>query len=141
MIDLGNDWPKQYQGRTLSDMEREDKQGNLKFDGIDVSSLSKKIFICLLILSVQRNMLASYHEMTQRLCSVLQPSCAGPEIRHDWSKTERNPRVLRYDVEGSEEREEREERRGVTHIVQGWIQQGQIEKVCLKKHKLSTLHL
>jgi len=72
-------------------------------------------------------MLPSFWESTQKLCSVLQPSCSGPELRHLWSQDDPNPRVFTYKVKGSDQ--EVEERKGVIHLVQGWIQQAQKKKV------------
>ncbi|KIL56340.1 hypothetical protein M378DRAFT_17157 [Amanita muscaria Koide BX008] len=108
IIDLGDDYDKQYVNRRYEDMKTGQEQGRkLAFDGI------------------MGNALHSFHESTQKLCSALQPTVTGPEIRHDWSQDD-NPRVMRYTVEGSDK--QAEERKGVIHLVQGWIQQGQKDK-------------
>jgi hypothetical protein len=85
-----------------------------------------------LILFEKDQICDSFHESSQRLAATIQPSCKGPETRHDedWSDDDPFARVMRYNVTDSDRL--MEERKGVIHIVQGWIQQGQKNKVCLK---------
>lgn len=83
--------------------------------------------VCLDSFLAQGPQLEMLHISTQKLCSVIQPSCSGPELRHAWNANDVNPRVMRYKVPGSTETAE--ERKGVFHLVHGWIQQRQKEKV------------
>lgn len=85
----------------------------------------------------QKDLLYLFHVETQALCSVIQPTRTGPELRHEWSLKEPNPRVVRYKVEGSNKKNE--ERKGVFHLVHGWIQQAQKKKVCLPLQNFSPL--
>ncbi|KAK2464059.1 hypothetical protein APHAL10511_003929 [Amanita phalloides] len=52
---------------------------------------------------IEGALLENFHGATQELCSVLKPTRAGPEAHHDWMASEPNPRVMRYQVKGSEE--------------------------------------
>lgn len=82
------------------------------------------------------------HESTQTLCSFLQPICPNSDIRHQYDSNDKgDARVMRYDQEvgtgGSYEEDQNEEayheeRRGVHHLVCGWVQQAQAEKVRFK---------
>jgi hypothetical protein len=62
------------------------------------------------------------------LCSCLHPKLQNDQ-RYDVGTEESDPRFMRYKIESTQA--EVEERKGVLHIVQGWIQQKQPEKVSL----------
>ncbi|KAK2464365.1 hypothetical protein APHAL10511_003822 [Amanita phalloides] len=109
MVDLDNNYEVQYQNRRLEDL-KEGLEANREVtcDGIEGA------------------LLENFHGATQELCSVLKPTRAGPEAHHDWMASEPNPRVMRYQVKGSEE--VMEERKFVAHLVHCWPQQAQPEK-------------
>jgi hypothetical protein len=62
------------------------------------------------------------------LCSCVHLKLQNDQ-RYDVGTDESNPRFMRYKIESTQS--EVEERKGVLHIVQGWIQQKQPEKVSL----------
>jgi len=81
----------------------------------------------------------AYEESTQKLCSIIQPCVPESDVRHRYGvqaesseaedeAEESDPRVMSYPI-GSGEPEQKLERCGVHHIVQGWIQRAQPEKV------------
>ncbi|KAK2459407.1 hypothetical protein APHAL10511_008572 [Amanita phalloides] len=109
MVDLGNNYQVQYQNRTLADL-KEGLEANREVtcDGIEGT------------------LLENFHGSTQELCSVLKPTRGGPELRHDWTPNDPNPRVMQYKVKGSQEVQE--ERKFVAHLVHCWPQQAQPEK-------------
>jgi hypothetical protein len=97
---------------------------------------------------LQGDLLTSYEEATQFLASTLHPSLEGKDSRHPITEDMDNPRVMRYEIDDDEEEQEgstKEERCGVIHIVQGWIQQAQPEKVCktieYHRHRISIRSL
>jgi hypothetical protein len=66
------------------------------------------------------------------LCSALHPTVEPKDKRYLWTPDESDPRLMRYEVESADQGSDylaAEERRGVHHLVQGWIQQGQPKKV------------
>ena len=138
MIELNSqNYLIQYHDRKHEDMVNGMADGKkLVLDGIEVRFPIgiHEVWVYLLILYVKDDLLELYHRATQQLCSVIQPCCSKPESRHEWLEDDPNPRVMRYWENGSNN--EGEERKGVTHLVQGWIQQAQKEKVCVKLHNL-----
>lgn len=77
--------------------------------------------------SQMNDQLHVYHEATQQLASVLPPHLPTFDRRHHYQAGEEgDPRLMRYT---SEEGHQVDEQRGVIHLVQGWIQQGQMRKV------------
>lgn len=70
-----------------------------------------------------------YHEATQKLCSILHPVTDGFAKRHVFESGDKDPRVLTYRADYFDE--ELKERKGVLHLVHGWIQQGQPSKVSI----------
>ena len=120
MVDLAPDtyW-KQFNGRTELDLQKGlERQRAVVYDGIKDDA-----------------MLALFHEATQELCSVIQPKRRSGDVRHTWEEEEEeeeNPRIMRYRLETSAGEEE--ERKGVLHVVQGWIQQAQKGKASTIDH-------
>lgn len=78
---------------------------------------------------LQGNMMVRYHQATQKLFSVIQPEVHQPEKRHAFEVGDTNPRTMAYLAEDEDSMRAVEERKGVLHLVQGWIQQAQPEKV------------
>jgi hypothetical protein len=78
-------------------------------------------------------MLKLYHEATQMLCSCVHPKLDQGDHRYDTQTEESDPRFMRYEIQSKDQSgpSEAEERKGVLHLVQGWIQQKQPEKVSL----------
>ena len=74
--------------------------------------------------------LDNYHEATQKLAASLPPHVPSTDKRHQGAKGDisEDPRLMRYSTAAGCETEEQ---RGVLHLVQGWIQQRQKEKVCI----------
>lgn len=69
------------------------------------------------------------------LCSKVHPKLDAEDQRYQTTATDEpevDPRFMRYKVNSEEASTtlEGEERRGVLHLVQGWIQQSQPNKVC-----------
>jgi hypothetical protein len=76
-------------------------------------------------------MVLRYHESVQILASVLQPEIALQDARHELTLQDHDPRVLEYrNKQDPMNPTVVQERRGVLHLVHGWQQQGQREKVC-----------
>jgi len=75
-------------------------------------------------------MILRYHESVQILASVLQPEMALQDARHELTFQDQDPRVLEYqNKQDPMNPTVVQERRGVLHLVHGWQQQGQREKV------------
>lgn len=79
-------------------------------------------------------LIAGYEEAFQMLCSIMQPCVPPLDMRHHYHMKDSesgsdDPRVMEYKIDGENGEEIRLERCGVHHIVQGWIQQGQQDKV------------
>jgi hypothetical protein len=80
-----------------------------------------------------------FHECTQTLCSKLQPVMPKSDTRHQYNVNNgKDPRVMKYKYDvgtGASYQDNgqtgimRSERAGVVHLVNGWIQQGQSNKV------------
>jgi hypothetical protein len=73
------------------------------------------------------------------LCSVVHPKLDVSDQRYETaaeSEPDADPRLMRYKIESEETAatSEGEERRGVLHLVQGWIQRLQPEKVCCRSN-------
>ncbi|KAF8677824.1 hypothetical protein AX14_004777 [Amanita brunnescens Koide BX004] len=108
MIMLSGDLSEQYKDRSNAVLQKGLRQGRkIVHDGIG------------------KDLRRLLHVETQALCSVIQPTRTGPELRHEYNLAEPNPRVMRYVVG---EDGEKEERKGVFHLVHGWIQQVQKKK-------------
>jgi hypothetical protein len=100
-----------------------------------------------LFIIVQNDVIARCHESTQALCSVLQPVLPASDRRHQYKGEDgHDARVMPYEYEeitsddkgtegtGASYRNEgcaasKGERVGVHHLVHGWIQQNQPNKV------------
>ena len=94
------------------------------------------IHIFLINDNLQVNLLQRYHEAVQELSADLHPVVPTADHRHQLSLSPEtsNPRVMRYwDRTDPHNPVVKTERIGVHHLVHGWQQQVQPEKVCLMK--------
>jgi hypothetical protein len=90
-------------------------------------------------MSGQPNTVKLLHESTQMLCSRLQPVMPKSDTRHQYDEDNcKDPRVVQYKYNvgtGASYQDNgnvgitEEERAGVIHLVSGWIQQRQPQKV------------
>jgi hypothetical protein len=128
----------QYQDRLHSHLIYGQQQNrSLVNDGIEVNHYHRNHPYITYGIS-QPNMLRRYHEAAQELSADLQPVTPPSDRRHEMavSPDNDNPRVMRYrDRTKPRKPLLKQERIGVHHLVHGWKQQGQPEKVCLAKDR------
>ncbi|KAF8221758.1 hypothetical protein L208DRAFT_1382128 [Tricholoma matsutake] len=110
----------QYKDRTLTDLERGIEEGKkVVHDGLHGDALKL------------------YHEATQILCSCVHPKFEKDQRYNMKPKELLNPRLMHYQIQSNQASgtSEAEEQKGVLHLVQGWIQQKQPEKIFHKVAK------
>ncbi|KAF8235452.1 hypothetical protein L208DRAFT_1376516 [Tricholoma matsutake] len=104
---------RQYKDQTLTDLEKGIGEGKkVVHDGLHGDTLKL------------------YHEATQMLCSCVHPKFEKDQRYNTKPKELLDPCLMHYQIQSNQAAgtSEAEERKGVLHLVQGWIQQKQPEK-------------
>jgi hypothetical protein len=79
----------------------------------------------------QKEILQRFHEATQMLCSKIQPKEDSTQRRHGTEdNNHKDRRLTRYETVGEDGQGQGsiEERKGIHHIVEGWVMAGHKHK-------------